>query len=487
MNKSKIMGYIFLNLMGILIIPINLFYIQLHESISILIAIFILTINIALWSDKKRIKTKIILHVISVLTILISILGTYCNPYFNSFIFNQDNILSTKYADTQLTYKEAKKDLDYTMKYLKKNHPAFYKNMPQNIERQYNNVNNRLKNNSNITVNTLHQEIASILSLLNDAHTHVNANYSSYHYLNKPSDVSDARVVKINDYTIEDLYTNNFQLFSYELTESAYKSIYNLTNTLEGLMYLNIPVENGVNYTYLTSNNEYITHTYTSKDFITYNNGDSNNNFSDDNFVHYYIESQSNTAFLTLDKCQNNATYKNKLKEMFTEINESKIENLVIDLRNNNGGNAYVAVEFFKYLDIDSYKISNNKNCVHRFGPILMKNKNNVLQNKKKSSILFTGNVYVYTSTDTFSAAMNFTEMIKLNNLGTIIGETPGNATNCYTEITAFQLPNSYLKLQVSTKKHYSKNINEPYTFVEPDIKCSSNDVYDKYYELLKY
>ena len=86
-------------------------------------------------------------------------------------------------------------------------------------------------------------------------------------------------------------------------------------------------------------------------------------------------------------------------------------------------------------------------------------------------------------SIQTFSSGMRFVEMVDLYNLGTIIGETPGNATNCYTEITLFELPISKLKLQMSTKKYYSDSLNEPYTFIEPDIPCKSDQVYDKYYE----
>lgn len=73
-------------------------------------------------------------------------------------------------------------------------------------------------------------------------------------------------------------------------------------------------------------------------------------------FVSYELDMENNVAILYLDACSYNSEYIDCVQEMFAEVKAKNIENVAIDLRDNGGGSDLVISEFFKYLDIDSYK-----------------------------------------------------------------------------------------------------------------------------------
>ena len=167
---------------------------------------------------------------------------------------------------------------------------------------------------------------------------------------------------------------------------------------------------------------------------------------------------------------------------MFEKIKEKNIGNIAVDLRNNGGGSSSVATEFIKYIDIDEY---NELKSEWRLGTFNIKTKQHTIKNKKKNSP-FNGNIYVLTSIDTFSSAMLFSQYIKDNNIGTIIGETSSNNPNGYGEVVEFLLPNSNIYMQISTKKWYRINQNTEEEFIEPDIKCESKEAIFKLYDTIK-
>lgn len=99
--------------------------------------------------------------------------------------------------------------------------------------------------------------------------------------------------------------------------------------------------------------------------------------------------------------------------------------------------------------------------------------------------LVFTGNVYALTSVFTYSSAMDFAMLLTDNNLGTIIGEASGNSPGSYGDITVFKLPKSGLIMQVSTKKWYRVDTESMDEFIEPDIKCESDEALDVLKEML--
>ncbi len=172
-------------IIGIGLIPLNLFLFSMPEWITILFSAFILAASVIMWLKlKRRLHIKIIISVFSLFGITVTLFGSLCNPYWNSIMFKSDRSLYyCKDYDCELTYSQAKADLDYAFKYLKKLHPLFYKSTPEEIQNRYDRVAAELKNADKITVNRLAEQVQGIFSLLGDAHTSLFLNYDDPRYM----------------------------------------------------------------------------------------------------------------------------------------------------------------------------------------------------------------------------------------------------------------------------------------------------------------
>ncbi len=110
---------------------------------------------------------------------------------------------------------------------------------------------------------------------------------------------------------------------------------------------------------------------------------------------------------------------------------------MVADIRDNGGGNSNVVNEFMRYLPIETYQIGSNR---WRFGMFMIPSGAGIQKNVPYTDLLFAGDVYLLTSAESFSSAMIFAEYIKDNQVGTIIGEAPGNTPSGYGDIAMERL-----------------------------------------------
>ena len=440
--------------------------------------------GIWLWIGKNKLVCNIVMTVINVLTLLVVFAGTYCNPYWNSINFRKNaDYYCVNYEET-ISYEDALDDLDDAMKHLQETHPLFIFELSDDMEALYETARENLKRYDRITANILCKEIQQIFSSIGDGHTYIVANFQDFHYLKHKynHDIAGDVLIGINNHSMEELFEEKKALFSYESESYGMNRMKGYLSTAEDLDYLGIELENGVIYTYVTADGERVDYTYNREDFVTYDEYMTFNNITDtsqeDNneFVSYEIIPESDLAVLTLYSCNYNDEYKVCLKEMFTEVKEKGINNVCVDLRNNGGGSSLVANEFIRYLDIDTYKSWGQD---WRLGPLMIKAKGSSINNERNNDLIFTGNVYALTSVFTYSSAMDFAMLLTDNNLGTIIGEASGNSPSSYGDITVFKLPNSGLVMQVSTKKWYRVDTESMDKFIEPDIKCESNEALD--------
>lgn len=486
LKKLYVILIILLNLLIPLLGVLSLFVFDIPNFIYLLVSFFIIVFNILLFKSCTKKIGKYVLPIISIIFILIGFVGVYCDPYWNTYNFRNASLFSNDY-DYVLTKKEALEDLDFAMKKLMANHPVFYHNTNKEIEEKYEEVKKEIESKENITVAFLEGRIESILSLLGDAHTNAIGNYKTYHIMKEASNHTNNgdKLTKINGIVIKELWESKKNLFSYEMEEAGFKEFCNQLILMEELIKMDIPVDKII-YTYENNGIE-TDYIYTKEDFLIqseyykYNNMDIKK--EEKPFVYYEIDKENNVTILTLDQCINDDFYKDTLKKMFKEIKENKIENVAVDLRNNGGGNSSVATEFIKYLNVDNYLQWASED---RYGLFVIKNKETTIKNKKYDNLLFNGNVYVLTSIDTFSSAMNFAMYIKDNNIGKVIGETSSNNPNSYGDITSYLLPNSKIYLQVSYKRWHRISTVKNEEFVEPDIRCDSDDVIDVLYENIK-
>lgn len=124
------------------------------------------------------------------------------------------------------------------------------------------------------------------------------------------------------------------------------------------------------------------------------------------------------------------------------DIIQRGIQNIIIDLRNNGGGDFYVGLQLVKFLSF-------------------------------LDQIDWRNGVYVLTSRKTYSAGMSNTAHFKQLLNAKIIGEPTGANPNDYQDAQTFQLPNS--KLQVQYSKRYYRFQDTVSQGIFPDVYIKPN------------
>lgn len=486
MKKRYVFISILTNIIAVGMIFLNLLLFHTREWVTLLFAVLTVAaflLFVVKGNGKKR--SQILLGAFMVFTVFLTLAGTFCNPYWNSVMFKHSG--NTKAFDSDLSYSEAEADLAFVMHYLKKVHPLFLDGVPEEVSVEYKKALEDLQKAEHIDVTLLNRKLQNILSVLQEGHTCSYAAYETEHYMKYTQQTKEngESLVAVNGMELLKLLEEKSDLYSYEVESWGMRQLKQDLSTLEGLAFLDIPVAEGVSYTFEASDGNQRVITCYKADYVTYEEYASLYELEEaeeEPFVSYEIDTEHNLAVLTLTECHYNDTYKNALQDMFTEVAENGIANVAVDIRNNGGGNSLVIDEFLHYLDIDTYKTDTYN---WRLGMFNLPMGKGIMENKKYTELTFNGNVYVLTSSGTFSSAMMFAEYIKDNHLGMIIGEAPGNIPSGYGDITIFRLPESGLYINVSTKKFFRADKESDDFLVSPDMECNAEEAFEYLYEAL--
>ncbi len=192
-------------------------------------------------------------------------------------------------------------------------------------------------------------------------------------------------------------------------------------------------------------------------------------------FEQYYTYKKLNqhTGLIEFNSFQNAEEFKTFLKETFTKIKTDSIQNLIIDIRKNGGGNSYLGDLLISYIWTKPYRMfakvdikqSEHNQSYRSIKERIFGNNNDSIitinvdphkPNNKKNDLIFHGNVYVLTSEYTFSSATDFAAAIKDYKMGEIIGSETGGLATCYGDILSFVMPNTKLMFGVSFK-HFTR------------------------------
>jgi C-terminal processing protease CtpA/Prc len=233
----------------------------------------------------------------------------------------------------------------------------------------------------------------------------------------------------------------------------------------------------------------------------------------------FEIVDSIHTAILTLrsfsySTASTFAAYKNFLNNSFSLLkNEDEVSNLIIDCRNNTGGeyeNVFLLYRFLSreaFREVDSATVRFDQTpypqyleqgyaatekpaldsmIKHEFcrlpnGNSTMIEDENTL--RRPHPMAFNGHVYLITNNNVLSAASNFVAMMKDSRRGTIVGEETGggyNAHNGFTRVL-YKLPTTGIQLEFSAV-HVQQYLRHPQLNkygVQPDylVGTTLNDV----------
>lgn len=202
--------------------------------------------------------------------------------------------------------------------------------------------------------------------------------------------------------------------------------------------------------------------------------------------------------------------FKDELGKYFQEISSSRIQNLIIDLRDNDGGNEKYGLWLFSYLtdkpfigykqiDFRTTRFSFRKYSTtswfeYKLFKALLKHKKvndstYLLTNDRATSVQecrtysFKGHVYVLINRGSFSTTSDFAALIDSNKLGTFVGEETGGSYLGNTSNYSFliTLPNTKVRVNIPVAR-YQTNVtrNESFgrgTLPDHKVQYSIDDI----------
>jgi hypothetical protein len=181
---------------------------------------------------------------------------------------------------------------------------------------------------------------------------------------------------------------------------------------------------------------------------------------------------EKNIGIIEFNQFTDMDNFKVFLDSTFQVLQKENIENLIIDIRANGGGNSILGDELFQYIspvpfaqfgknivkysDIQKQyaKAVNNREVTNPNG-IETYNENMELIELRENNLRYKGNVYLLISHSTFSSAASFSWAFKYFKMGTVVGEETGGMAVCFGDVISQKLPISGLFYGMSYKKFY--------------------------------
>jgi len=390
--------------------------------------------------------------------------------------------------DTVLTGMQAAEDLEFIVKCLQERHPACISFLPSAVQKAYEREYAELSESTEVTVMSLWQSASRVLACLDDAHTMVRAYYEDtkfipllfswegQHLICSGGEFDGYTVNMIGGVSVTQLYERFQEKFSYELDAWARHAFASRINRSDYLAFVGIDIGQEVEI-FLERQDDGST---VKKTFMLQKN-ETAAPAVNETFYDYSVDKDSGFGIFTLRQCIFDKTYKTALKDFFTSVRDGGVHSVIVDLRGNPGGNSLVANEFLRYLPVESYQVGRS---TVRFGPVIWENQPGRQKNQQAEHV-FSGDVYVLTSTDSFSAAMDFATLLSDNGLCTVVGEIPGNMPSSYGDVLHFQTPNALLAFTVSYKYFMRPDESKSNLPLLPDVQISANDALEEALRLI--
>ena len=413
--------------------------------------------------------------------------GTW-RMWFDPYRGTVSTFKQSEKLDTFLGGMQAAEDLEFIVNRLRERHPACVSGLPPAVQKAYEQEYAELSRSSEVTVLSLWQSASRVLAQLNDAHTMVRVYYEDTKFLPLLFSWEGQRLVcsgggydgytvnKIGGVSVTQLYERFQEKFSYELDAWARHAFASRINRSDYLAFVGINTGLEIEISLERQSDG----SSINKAFALQENAIAMP-IGTEPFYDYSVDGASGVGIFILRQCIYDKTYKTALKDFFTSVRDEGVHSVIVDLRGNPGGNSLVANEFLRYLPVESYQVGRS---TVRFGPVIWENQPGRQKNQQAEHV-FSGDVYVLTSTDSFSAAMDFATLLSDNGLCTVVGEIPGNMPSSYGDVLHFQTPNALLAFTVSYKYFMRPDESKSNLPLLPDVQVSANNALEEALRLI--
>lgn len=196
---------------------------------------------------------------------------------------------------------------------------------------------------------------------------------------------------------------------------------------------------------------------------------------SEDTDFSFKIIDNLSTAVLTIHSfvIHENDNYYRFLKSSFDQLDSQNIQNLILDVRGNDGGHPDYSIDLLRYLM--------NKDFVYFKTKVNNENWNSSIKPYKNN---FKGKIYVLIDGGELSTTGHFVSLAKYHNAGTFVGQESGSTFSCHDNSLEFVLPNTQIGGKVArttfetavTDISWEKGIMPDY-YVKPNIEDILKDV----------
>ena len=411
--------------------------------------------------------------VIALLTYFV--LNIFFSPYWDSIYppvgyFSAASFQEAKSDALTYTKDQACEDIDYIVKRIGRTHPL----CSQGVTSEISECAEREKESfgEKVTAYEVWRAASRVMHKLNDSNSFVVPSFPM-NYLKTHREMLKIgyELSAINNISIEDIFAENKEFVSFELDSWGINVIKGLACTREGLKFLGISPDSA-EFTY-SKYGSTVVKSFSQNDYYNYQAMHADKETPDAPY-RSDIYKESSAAVLTLNECVYDIDFKQFMYDFFTDVGESSVRSVIIDLRDSRDGTSQVLDELLMYTDHESFTTPAGQ---WRLGMYMMNwNAENVKIVQMDVETIFDGDIYVLTSSDTFGSATLIAEILQDNGFAVVIGEPCGNMPDGYGEVVVFQTPNSLLTFQVSSK-HFERidrgKAGEP---LIPDIGTSKSE-----------
>ncbi len=181
--------------------------------------------------------------------------------------------------------------------------------------------------------------------------------------------------------------------------------------------------------------------------------------------IYCNYDSSGTTAMLKIKDFHSNLlrsvygqNFKKEIKPIINQLLESKSENLIIDLRDNQGGNIEYSIFLLSYLLEKPFRVVNEYQKLKKGE--LTKCNGPYMGYHKPSKHQFKGKIYVLINGGCFSNSVIFSSCLRENAQVTFVGtETGGNPHVLGAYSKNYELPNTKIRVEIPTKRFILTNL----------------------------